>query len=75
MKRTVLVMGLILSIFTIASCLDNEDLDFVPTVAETNNNNYYSRDGEGDNDTIPTDSTDNPKPPTGGSQGQNPIKP
>ncbi len=74
MKRTILVMGIIISIFTVASCLENEDMGFVPTVAETNNSIHYGKDGD-ENDTIPSDSTGNIRPPTGGEEGQTPVKP
>ncbi len=74
MKRTIFVMGILISIFTITSCLENDDTGFIPTVAETNNSNHYGKDGD-DNDSIPPDSTSTPKPPTGGQQGQNPIRP
>lgn len=66
-------MGIIVSVFGLTSCLDNEDMDFVPKVAETNNS-YYGKGGDSippeDDDSIPP-----PAPPTGGEQGQNPIKP
>lgn len=75
MKRNIFVAGIIISIFTVTSCLENDDTGFIPTVAETNNSNYYGKDGEGDNDTIPTDSTDNTRPPTGGEEGHIPVKP
>lgn len=75
MKKTILVMGIIASIFGLTSCLDNEDVDFVPKVAETSNNGHYGRGGDERNDSIPSDSTGTVRPPTGGEQGQNPIKP
>lgn len=61
-------MGIILSTFTATSCLDNEDMDFVPKAIETNNP-HYGKDG--DNDSIPPPAA----PPTGGQIGQNPVKP
>ncbi|SMC42528.1 hypothetical protein [Moheibacter sediminis] len=73
MKRTILLMGIIASFFVLTSCLDNEEFDFVPKAAETDNI-YYERGGD-KNDSIPSDSTGTVRPPTGGEQGQNPIKP
>ena len=72
MKRIILLMGMLVSIFGLTSCLDNEDMDFVPSANETYHP-YHGKDGdEGeDNDTIPPP----PIPPTGGQQGQNPVKP
>lgn len=68
-------MGILISIFTVTSCLDNDDMDFVPKIAETKNSNHYGKDGEEGNDSIPPDSTGTVRPPTGGETGQIPIKP
>lgn len=72
MKRTILVMGIIASIFGLTSCLDNEDMDLVPAATGTNTA-YYGKGGDEGNDSIPPPPP--PKPPTGGEVGQNPIKP
>lgn len=68
-------MGVIISIITVTSCLDNDDMGFVPIVAETNNNAHYGKDGDDGNDSIPPDSSGTVRPPTGGEEGQIPVKP
>ncbi len=70
MKRTILLMGIILSVIGVTSCLDNEDPDFIPAIAEKNNS-YYGKDG----DSIPSENNDSTDRDTGGEQGQTPIKP
>lgn len=73
MKRNILVLGIIVSVFGITSCLDNDDTDFVPKIAETNNS-YYGKGGK--NDSIPPEDNDSTtRPPTGGEVGQTPVKP
>lgn len=70
MKRTILLMGMILSFIGTTACLENEDPDFVPTIAEQNNS-HYGRDG----DSIPPPDTDSTGKDTGGEEIQIPIKP
>lgn len=73
MKKIILLTGIILSTFTATSCLDNEDIDFVPNAVETNNS-HYAKDGDDDNDSIPPPPPP-AAPPTGGETGQVPVKP
>ncbi len=72
MKKTILVMGIIASIFGLTSCLDNEDMDLVPAANE-HNHSFHGKDGDEGNDSIPPPPP--PAPPTGGETGQIPVKP
>ena len=75
MKRTILVMGTIMSIFTVTSCLENEEMDFVPAAEQESNVSYYGKDGSKDSADVNMKDSATAKPPTGGQQGQNPVKP
>lgn len=71
MKRTILVMGIIISVFTAASCLENDDMGVSHTVPETQVSAQYFK-----GDSIPPEENDSTQAPdTGGSQGQNPVRP
>ncbi len=72
MKRTILVLGIIISIFMVMSCLENDDTGFVPTILQTNVSSPYFK-----GDSIPPEENDSTQlpPDTGGETGQNPVRP
>lgn len=72
MKRKLFVLVLLFGFIGIHSCLDNEEEDHYPAIAE-HNNSYY---GKGENDSLPPNENDSiMRPNTGGETGQNPVKP